>query len=116
MNDDAETLWQTVMFASEIDLKGVDPLSEKDQKALKENPALHRSALIRKKQNVEYQFSNHKLIMVKYYQDYRSKKITLDQYNFLRIEQIAWKTKAAAFLSRIEQKLTELKVSSYADK
>lgn len=104
-----ETLWQTILFASEIELKGITPLEPNDQSILANHPELHLIALKRKKQNVEYQFSNHKLIMVKYYQDYKNKKITLEEYDELRVDQLAWKTKAASFLSRIEQRISELK-------
>jgi hypothetical protein len=110
MNDTNEVLWHQVLFAAETDLKGISPLTLEEINLLKDNPQLHLAALKQKKQNVEYQFSNHRLIMLKYYQDYRLKKITLEEYEEFRTEQIAWKTKAASFLSRIEQKMAEIKL------
>lgn len=105
-----QTLWETIQLASEIELKGFEPLSSNDAEILKLYPDLHLLALKKKKQNIEYQFSSHRLIMLKYYQDYRNKITTLEEYEDLRVEQIAWKTKAASFLARVEQKIIELKV------
>lgn len=110
MSDVQQELWHNILFAAETDLKGISPLTAQENNLLKENPKLHLAALKLKKQNVEYQFSNHKLIILKYYQDYRTKKISLEEYEEFRTEQIAWKTKAASFLCRIEQKMAEIKL------
>ena len=108
--NEAEDLWQRVVLASEADLRGNTQAGDKE--LLTQYKSIHLAVLKSQKANVEYQFSSHKAVMAELYSKLLAKKLTLSEYTNQRKEQFLWKAKAISYLIRIEEKISQLKISS----
>lgn len=108
MNDPAE-LWLLVTLASEADVRGNATIEERE--LLQQYPAVHLEVLKIQKIKVEYQFVSHKAVISELYYKLLSKELSLADYTEYRKEQFLWKTKAISYLMRIEERMSQVKLT-----
>jgi len=104
---DIDELYESIVLANEAYI--ANTATEKEKLLLSKHRDIHIEVLKSKKRDVEYQFAAHKVIMQEYTTDYLKGNLTKAVYFDAMLEEQTWRAKAVSYLSRIDNKIIELK-------